>query len=327
MTLHERRQSDFHALYDFENDPGVTLAQLVRAAGDFLSEIVGPQNAGPAMRTAIGPLGAGAHPDAGWRDLLDDNEASAYSEWPMGALLHDLSAYAQYGIDIDAQPEDGEEQIEERIAARVAAAERFLARCPLDAWLGADRARQLERTVAMARCRFALDRRQPVDPADLAELGNLSQSRMRSLISGANPELKREDGKIPATIALPWLEKRDGFLGSIWRTQASEPAEATPGVEESGPSLSDPLFVPRAKDGSIFHPGLRSENGFQIGPKGQERIVDGFRDALAALQSMPTPYWRRPSATTGKPGIVRGEDWVRKSAEDFDIALRKEASA
>lgn len=328
MTPHERRRSDFAALYDFENDPGVTLAHLVRAAGDFLSEIVGPENADPAMRTAIGALGAGEDLDASWRDLLEDNEHHAFSEWPMGRLLHDLSAYAQYGIDLNAEPGERVEEIETRIAARVAAAERFLARCPLDAWLGADRAHQLERTVAMARCRFALDRGEPVDPVDLAELGNLSHSRMRSLISGKNPELKREDGRIPAAIALPWLERREGFLGSIWRTQVSEMAEAThPVAEENADVLSDPLFVPRAKDGSIFHPGLRTAKGFQIGPKGQERIVNGFREALAALQAMPTPYWRRPSATSGTPGIVRGEEWVRKSADEFDVRIHGEASA
>ena len=165
------------------------------------------------MKEAIGPLAHDGKCEASnWRQYLDDCAHYAYSEWPLGALLHDLSAYAQYEIYLTATGEEDESEIEARIAEHVEAAERFLSHCPLDAWLGEKRAPQLERTVAMARCRLALDRGIPVDPADLAELGNISQSRMRSLISGTPPELKREEGRIPAEIALPWLEKRDGFL-------------------------------------------------------------------------------------------------------------------
>lgn len=319
MDSFQQRMNDFHALYDFENDPGVTLAQLVHAAGDFLAEIVGPENAGPAMRIALGPLADGDAPDLGWHELLEENESNAFSEWPMGQLLHDLSAFAQYGIDLAVEADEDEAAIEKRIVRRVAAAEGFLSRCPLDAWLGPDRARQLERTVAMARCRLALDLGQPVDPADLAELGSLSQSRMRSLVSGKTPELKREDGKIPAGIALPWLEKREEFLPSIWRSQRPERGKAAD--DDMKQPLIEPLFVPRAGDGSIFHPGLRTKSGFRIGPKGDERTVGSFREALAVLQAMPVPFWRRPSATSGTPGIVRGEDWVRKSAVDFADGL------
>ena len=316
MHAFEQRRNDFHDLYDDETDPAVTLAQLVRAAGDFLAEIVGPENADPGMARVIGPLahdGAGAEAD--WRAHLEENESSAFSEWPMGQMLHDLSAYAHYGIDIAAAPEEDEAAIEERLVQRVAAAEGFLSRCPLDAWLGADRASQLERTVAMARCRLALDLGQPVEPADLAELGSISQSRMRSLISGKTPELKREDSKIPAWIALPWLEKREGFLPSIWRSE--QPGQRGANDGEKAGALEQPIFLPRAKDGSIFHPDLKTASGFRIGPKGDERTVGSFREALAELQMMPVPYWRRPSATTGTPGIVRGEDWVRRSANDF----------
>ena len=43
MNTYEQRRTDFHQLYDLENDPAVTLVDLVRAAGDFLTEIVGPE--------------------------------------------------------------------------------------------------------------------------------------------------------------------------------------------------------------------------------------------------------------------------------------------
>lgn len=315
MDSFETRRNDFHDLYDFDTDPGVTLAHLVHGAGDFLAEIVGPKNADPAMRIALGALGLSEDPEQDWREILEDNENGVYSEWPMGHLLHDLSAYAQYGIDLSAKPDEDEAIIEDRIVRCVASAADFLSRCPLDAWLGTDRAKQLEKTVAMARCRLALDRGEPVDPADLAELGDLSQSRMRSLVSGKTPELKREEGKIPARLALEWLEKRPGFLSSIWRSQRPE-AEINEAVSDAEPVV-EPLFVPRARDGSLFHPGLRAGGGFRIGPKGDERTVDSFREALAELQAMSVPYWRRPNAISGTPGIVRGEDWVRKSTSDF----------
>lgn len=316
MNMFEQRRNDFHDLYDVESDPGVTLAHIVQAAGDFLAEIVGPENADPGMSRVIGPLlHEAATAGTDWRECLEENESGAFSEWPMGRLLHDLTAFAQYGIDIETTPGEDVTDVEHRLAKRVAAAEAFLSRCPLDAWLGPDRAGQLEKTVAMARCRLALDRGQPVEPGDLAALGNISQSRMRSLVSGKAPELKRENGRIPAEIALPWLEQREEFLPSIWRAQgprhdAVDPAGAAARLEE-------PLFLPRAKDGSVFHPGLKAAGGFRIGPKGNECSVETFRDALAELQKMPVPYWRRPSATTGTPGIVRGESWVRKSTSEF----------
>ncbi|GGD19474.1 hypothetical protein [Sinisalibacter lacisalsi] len=308
----EQRKNDFHQLYDFENDPGVTLAHLVRAAGDFLCEIVGRKHADPAMKIALGPLDLGGEAEDGWRDLLEENESMAFSEWPMGHLLHDLSAFAQYGIDIAAEPGEDATVIEARLAEKVETAENFLKRCPMDEWLGSDRAEQLEKTVAMARCRLSLDRSKPVDPLDLAELGNISKSRMRGLISGKTPHLKRENGLVPPEVALTWLEKRkgDGYLASIWR----EPQTPAGETEMETPTSR---IVPRAKDGSIFHPGLKTENGFRIGPKGNELTVETFDEALAELRDMEVAFWRRPSATSGKPGIVREEDWVRISSADF----------
>jgi hypothetical protein len=71
------------------------------------------------------------------------------------------------------------------------------------------------------------------------------------------------------------------------------------------------MLVPEAADGTLFTPDLARPDGtFRIGPKDDERVVKGYRDALSELRRMDKPYWRRPSATSGIPGIVVGVRWV-----------------
>jgi len=68
-------------------------------------------------------------------------------------------------------------------------------------------------------------------------------------------------------------------------------------------------LVPRSKDGSVFHRGLRKNRGYIIGAKGEEFAIDDFLDALKALHAMDTPRWRRPNQN-GNWGIVSGVEWV-----------------
>jgi len=68
-------------------------------------------------------------------------------------------------------------------------------------------------------------------------------------------------------------------------------------------------LVPRSKDGSVFHKGLRKKRGYIIGAKGEEIAVEDFSDALKALHAMETPRWRRPNRN-GNWGIVSGVEWV-----------------
>ena len=72
------------------------------------------------------------------------------------------------------------------------------------------------------------------------------------------------------------------------------------------------------RDGSVFHPGLKRSGGYTIGEKGDESQAEHFDKALAVLQRMPTPYWRRPNAV-GNWGIVAGVRWVRLDASDLDL--------
>ncbi|MYZ48346.1 hypothetical protein E4O86_11570 [Rhizobiales bacterium L72] len=75
--------------------------------------------------------------------------------------------------------------------------------------------------------------------------------------------------------------------------------------------------MPVARDGSAFHPGLRRAGRFTIGEKGTELQVEDFDQALAQLQLMPTPYWRRPN-NVGNWGIVSGVRWARLDVSDLE---------
>ncbi|MEN8261761.1 MAG: hypothetical protein ABFS02_14550, partial [Pseudomonadota bacterium] len=69
------------------------------------------------------------------------------------------------------------------------------------------------------------------------------------------------------------------------------------------------VLVPEAGDGTRFLPELRRRKGYQIGPKGAERYVSDYFQALRELQTMTPPYWRRPSRSTHVYGIVKGVAW------------------
>ena len=126
---------------------------------------------------------------------------------------------------------------------------------------------------------------------------------------------KDADSRIPAHEALAWVDGREGFWPSIWRTQSSEELGAP-----SAP-VARPVFVPVARDGSIFHPGLVRNGTFIVGPKGDEVREADFETALAMLQAMPSPFWRRPNER-GSWGIVRGTRWERLDRAELEHFIR-----
>ena len=148
----EERVHDFTIGYDYEYDPATTLVELVRAAGNFLSQIVGASDADAGMKRLIGPLAAEKE---SWREGLEANMQGAYSEWPLGQMLHNLSAYAHYGIDIEAREHEDEAVVAARLESMVKTAGSFLAMCPPEVWLGPDREPQLEKTILLASGRWA----------------------------------------------------------------------------------------------------------------------------------------------------------------------------
>ncbi len=106
IGLAERREI-FHEQYGNQIDAGITLAEIVTKAGDYLSRIVGSDDADAAMaRIVAGVVEASGNlmeTAAEWRGALDKSRSNCFSEWPLGGKLHDLAAYAIYGIVLDEE--------------------------------------------------------------------------------------------------------------------------------------------------------------------------------------------------------------------------------
>lgn len=67
--------------------------------------------------------------------------------------------------------------------------------------------------------------------------------------------------------------------------------------------------VPVSKDGSRFDPVTCCRaGGYWVGAKGNEKKIDTFNNALAALTTMRPPRWRRPNSA-GNWGLVTGIRW------------------
>jgi hypothetical protein len=313
----EERAKIFHEGYGNDLDAGTTLADLVIAAGDFLTRIIGADDVDAGMARIVEPVvrtsGDTILNPSDWRRALDASSNTCFSEWPLGVRLHDLAAYAVYGIVLDGS-EDPEERAR-HLEDLVTEAEEFATRAPFAAWNLANAASSdLMRLVRLASNRWALDTGRPVDPAALAEFGGVSEGRVRNMMSGAKRIFTAQDGRIPAVDALAWLNTRkEDFWTSIWREQPLPQYG-----DRQRPPLEKALFVPVARDGSAFHPGLRRGGRYTIGPKGQEVQIADFAEALAALHRMPVPYWRRPNPQ-GNWGIVSGVTWDRYDAADLDL--------
>ena len=104
--------------------------------------------------------------------------------------------------------------------------------------------------------------------------------------------------------AVDWLKQQIGF------TQPSETVSDD----------SNTISVPVSRDGSVFGVGNKGPKGFRVGPKGSEVVYPSFDEALNALKKMPTPYWRRPSKTSGVPGVVTGIRWERRPLAEITDA-------
>lgn len=308
------RATIFHEQYGDDVDAGASLADVVTAAGNYLSRIIGSEgvDAGMAQMVAGVVEVAGEviqHP-RDWREALSRAAYNCYSEWPLGSRLHDLAAYGVYGIVLDGS-DDPDERANSLERAIVEAVD-FLKATPVAEW-GLSQKSDLHRLVRLATNRWALDNARPVEPAALADFGGVSEGHIRNMMSGQKRALTSVDGLVPAQEALNWLSGRAEFWNSIWREQ-SLPQYAS----KDRPPLNTAVFVPVARDGSVFHPGLKRGGGYTIGEKGAETQIADFDEALSELQRMPTPYWRRPN-TVGNWGTVSGVRWARLEPSDLEI--------
>jgi hypothetical protein len=313
----DERATIFHEQYGNDVDAGRTLTEIVTAVGNYLTSIVGKADADAGMSRIIGQVVEASgvkHNDPGnWREALAQANENCFSEWVFGARLHDLAAYAVYGIVLDGS-EDANERAK-NLDEAVTEAEKFLQATPVSQW-GMSLNSDLHRLVRLASARWALDNGRPVEPAALAEFGGVTEGRIRNMMAGQKRAFSSVDGLIPAQEALAWLSGRPEFWNSIWRDQSLPQY----GVKHR-PPLTRAVFVPVARDGSTFHPGLKRGGGYTIGEKGTETQVADFDEALVELQCMPIPYWRRPNASENW-GVVSGVRWARLDASDLEIIAK-----
>ena len=300
------RTTIFHEQYGNGLDAAETLPNFVMAAGDYLSRIVGKEAADAGMAVIVRGLvetaGGTLSDPSQWRSALDNSRSDCFSEWFIGSRLHDLAAYAEYGIVLHNS--EGGAELASHIEELLIQARDLLAQTPIAQWdLPANNS--LVNLVLLAGNRWALDNGEPIEPTALARFGGISEGRIRNMCSGADRTFSTKDGKIPAEEALKWLAGRPQFWNSIWREQ-----RLTEYSHESNLPIQKAAFIPVARDGSTFHPGLRRGAAYTIGKKGEERQVDDFDEALAELQRMPVPYWRRPNASKNW-GSVAGIRWER----------------
>jgi hypothetical protein len=295
------RHGDDHHYWDYAQ----WIAEMLIQTLEHVEGLIGEETAAAPLRQLVQPVADQGYPKAEtWRDVVDDSLAAG-TVWPISERLQDALLYGMYGVTpTNIQPEDRLDWIADLVEEVAAFAGRSDVRA-MD-----DERNAIVSISNLASSRHALDTgRGEVDVHSMSVLASVSEGRVRNLLSGTEGSLERgSEGGIVAMSALTWLQKRKGFLSSIW---AEDEPVTNMGGEPSVPlELEHMIFVPVARDGSIFNPDLVRSDVFQVGAKGEEQHFNTFSEALSALNAMPVPRWRRPN-DKGHWGIVSGVSWQR----------------
>ena len=303
-------REDFHQLYGSGHDfEGEKLIEIVVSAGQLLAEIVGGEDVDAAFATLTRRLGYEVAVDVDWAETLKDRASGDAYCWPMGARLHNLNAYAYWGIALNGGQTAGER--EAALRAEIAVVDSFMTRVPFTAWGFSDG--DAGRTLRRAKGRLALDTDEPIEPDVLALLGGVSERRIRNMMAGKERVFTvDESGRIPATEALSWLAGRpEQFRLSRWRDQNTFEDLVRP------TTIEDVNFVPVAPDNSVFHPGLARGGVYTVGRGDQEARHETYEAALSALQQMADPAWPRPTPR-GLWTTVTAVRWARYARAELD---------
>lgn len=306
-----RRRTTFH--YDF-GQQGDFAADVLRdcliASHRFVADIVGDEPADAGFDAMIGCIFEREVKEHGWEGALHESDGQLYSDLVMGQVFHDLNAYAHEGIALNGGATT--EQRRELLGRLIERAERFYARIPFKLWGIAGK--DLEKTMLLARGRWALDNGEPIEPRALAIFAGVSLQRIRNMMSKTEALLPSVRGRVPAKDALNLLRHRlKSFRPSVWQEQ--ETFDDLPAV--SAGRLEEVVFAPIGADGSVFHPGLRRDGKYMVGDDAEDLEFEDFGVALDELQRMVTPVWRRPTPQ-GLWTRVRGVRWERMTMEDLE---------
>jgi hypothetical protein len=325
--IYERRQQDFG---DFnEAHEGDAIVSLVIATGDWLEKLLHDREPiekamNALMAALLGDNFEMACEGDDWRERWENLKSNA-CELQSTQLLTALNAYAFWGLDCDCaffgvKTADGKRKIDD--IARVVGMARTLLDAVPPGW---GDCQPIEATVLAAEARLNLDLGSDITIAQLAAIARLSVKSIKNLSTPgrtAAPWTLTSDGKVPWRLAKEWLEMRKEFQSSIWHLHDAHNEVVR---DEKQELLSDVVFVPVAKDGTIFDPSAcRRADGYTIGKKGAEEHVDDYLTALDRLAKMPIPHWRRPNAI-GNWGIVTGVSWQRRTLEDLGLMKKENA--
>ncbi|UWQ19976.1 hypothetical protein [Jannaschia sp. W003] len=310
VTAEERRDEWYSGFAHGDDehfwDYGPCIRELPSNTLEIIEGIVGVEDAAdPLLALVEAAEGDGGVWAETWRETFEKNAESAGEVWPIARRIDAAGLYGVHGVTPATMP------LNERAAWLEDLVNEVVAYADASGLALEDNA--VARIVRIARSRRALDTGTGVvDVGSLAILGGVSEERVRNLMSSASPTLEGGfEGGATAASALAWLQKRPDFRNSIWNHREAAPQESAPLDPEAI------IFVPMARDGSIFHPHLWRHEWYWIGGKREERRFRRFDDALAALNAMPVPRWRRPNEQ-GDWETVAGVAWQRidLSADD-----------
>lgn len=297
MTAGDRRQSWYDnqlATWDADWAYGGELKDLISNQFRIIESIISKDKVAPHLLAIM------LHSDGKgetWSEFLDDYFPEIDLDWRGAELIDNAGIYGIYGVTLQKVPFAGREEWVENLARDL---EGFR-----DAVKPASRG-AVARIVNLAISRRSIEiGAGDVDLQSLAILGGVTEGRIRNILSSGEGGLEKVGQSVTAVSAMAWLKGRKEFFASIWQQPDEEVPEAA-----TADFADDVVFVPVAADGSVFHPGLARGGKFTIGAKGEEVPHAIFEDALAALQKMATPRWRRPN-NAGSWGIVSGRDWKR----------------
>jgi|TARA_A100001391_G_C5084284_1_gene280711 hypothetical protein len=281
----DARENGFLDWIDQEGDPSRALASLIVRLGANLKRIMDEGEVDAALSSLVD-----GSPD--WTKAVE--AADFYRDTALGKKLYRLTAYAVFGLTGPGFPSEDE------VRSTLESVEALLTDCLPDQWLSDAENVPLLPIVVMARARLNLDNGFGLDPEGLALLGGVKLSRIRNMMSGSAPELPKDPtGLLSNAAARAWLENRETFLHTITKQGAAE-----------GAADIEPIFIPVARDGTMFTPDQQRNGSYQIGEKGAEEYVSSYEVALARLQAMPVARWRRPNEH-GNWGIVSAIEWRR----------------
>ncbi|MBV0912507.1 hypothetical protein [Anianabacter salinae] len=312
----QERASEFTELFGSEEVFSEAVFQMLDRIDELLGIMFGSKVAGAALDELIARALPGEDHSDGWRQCLADVGGGYYSEVPIGHLFHDLSAYADYGIVLATARNTAER--EALLAGQIAMANMLFKVMPVDQW--ELKTADMTTVANKALARWKLDSRQSITADELSLLSGLALQTIKNKLA-MKDEIKGAQYGIPADEALAWLRKRpEKFCMSIWREQ-----DDTEILIERDRLLEAAVFVPVAKDGSTFHPGLKKDGHYLIDAEGCEQKVADFNEALAALHLMPSPEWRRPG-DGGRWMRVRGIEWQRMTPDDLKFLADQHAA-